>query len=336
MSRTCGAARAVQSPRRMTRPTSFALLVLSACASASVPLPDASTVPRTATGTYALASQIDLATIPAPATAMLGSLASAIDDPDDPSRYLVDRIVATLPDGDVKSVAEDLAPIVAAYLQSQIDSVAPRFVPGIRAIADGLARASRQFGTIETLRVGVDGTAARAITGITLDIAGNGTPLVFGAFGLADLVATAQLTLDPSGNLAVAHHQVTLPYGALLRLELDHAVIPSVDLQATNLAVALHDLVDCTRLGELIADKLSVGTPELYAAACEAGLDAAASDLYAQLAAADAALALDMTGAARGVDTTGDGTLDVIDDGEWTGTANDAPLGDASFTGTRQ
>ena len=314
----------------------FSVLLLSACASASVaPAPDASTVPRTATGAYALTSQLDLATIPPQATTMLSSLSSMIDGPDDPSRYLIDRLIDALPPGTVQSIARDLAPAAAAYLQSHLDDAAPRLVPGLRALDEGLSRTARRFGTIETLRIASDDTASRAIVGVTVAPAGVTVPIVLAEHGLPDVQAALQVGLDATGVLSLGKHRIALPYGALLRLELDRAVIPTVDPGATDLATALRDLVDCARVGALLADDL-IGPADVYQAACEVGLSTAASELYQQLSMTETPLELELTGVARGLDRDGDRAMDAFDGGAWTGSAAGGDLGIATFWGTRQ
>jgi hypothetical protein len=71
-------------------------------------------------------------------TDVLAALAEATAGPDAPSRYLVDLVVSRLPDGDVRWVAQFLAPSIAAYLQTHVDDIAPRLAPGVRALAAGL------------------------------------------------------------------------------------------------------------------------------------------------------------------------------------------------------
>jgi hypothetical protein len=312
------------------------LAFASACASSSrAPAPDASTVPRTATGTFAVTSQLDLVTIPPPAADLLAALSSMLDAPDDPSRYVIDRLIDALPGGGVQNAARTLAPVIAAYVQAHLEEIAPRLVPGLHALSDGLARIGRRFGTIETLRIAADHRATRAVTAFAVAPAGVTVPLVLADYGLPDVLAQTEVGLDAAGELAVARHQLALPYGALLRLGLDHAVIATVDPHATDLATALRDLVDCARVGQLVADEL-IGSPDLYEGACEVGLTAGAAALYDRLAAADATLALDVAGTARGLDRDADHAMDAIDGGEWIGAAGNGELGVATFWGTRQ
>src|SRR2546427_470883 len=99
---------------------------------------DASMIPRTPEGTFNITGYLDLATLPPPAEAILAELDAATDGPDDPARFLVDRVVAGLPDGPWKALAAGLAPFIAPYLQAELAAVAPRFASGVRSIAAGL------------------------------------------------------------------------------------------------------------------------------------------------------------------------------------------------------
>jgi hypothetical protein len=326
--------------RRLTmKHLSLVLVCLTACASANVAVPDAprSTVPKLITGTYALTGQLDLQTLPPPATSVLAELASATDSPDDPARYLVDRMIAGMPEGTWKAVATGLAAYVAPYIQAEIDRIAPRFAPGIRAISSGLGAIARHITTIERLTIASNGTATRAVVGLQL----ANTPVDFAAGGTADALAISHATINTSGELALASHELGLPYGQMLRLGLDRAVIPPIDLDAGDLAQALRDLVDCHQLGLTFAAHASVGSASFYETACGAGMTALASEIYGRLAAIDTStFELDVSGTAIGVDRDGDGTMDSIINGTWAGSTSYAgtqgPIGLATFTGAKE
>ncbi len=278
--------------------------------------PDASSVPRSPQGTFALTGQLDLVTIPPPAQAILDELDDATDGPDDPARYLVDRLIAGLPDGTWKTIAQDAVDLVVPFVADRLDAIAPKFTPGIRALAAGLGAVTRHIGTTETLAIGVDGTTTRTIGGLEL---GAGT-IDFAAEGMADVVALTRTDLAPTGALAIEAHRVMLPYGRIMRLGLDRGVIPSVDLDATDLATTLRDLVDCAQLGTIVAAHLP-GPASLYEGACDAGLSLLASDIYDHFTAIDASpFELDVTGTATAIDLDGDGTMDLISTGSWIGT----------------
>jgi len=328
-------------PVRCCSSVSIVLALLASCGS-PVPAPDAappSTVPTSPSGVFTVTSTLDLA-VPAAAEPVLATLAAMTDGPDDPTRYLVDRMLVTLPEGPVKTIAIQAAPYVAAYLNERLAGIAPRFVTGIAAIADGLDRIAAQVGTVETLRIDGDGAATRTITGARFGVGAQPTTVAFADGGLADLVVGTHVVLDTTGRAAIGDHAYGWPYGALLRLGLDRAVIAGVEPTARDLATALASLVDCAALGALAADRIGFGSATLYRTACRAGMAAIASEIYARIAAIDdAPLALDLTGTATGVDLDGDGSMDELRAGRWSGSLHAAgsrePIDAAGFTGTK-
>lgn len=321
--------------------------VLVACGQDAVPAapsyypPDApaSTVPRDVAGTFAVESEIDLP-LPPQASAALVPITSAVDGADDPSHYLLDRMVDQLPEGTVRTVARDAVPFLAPYLNEQLTTIAPHLVGGLHAIADGLDRVTRHAGLLESWQIDASGQATRIVTGARFETTATPTPVDvhFADHGIDDRVATMHVTIDPEGRLAMSQHQLPLGYAALIRIGLDHAVLPAVDPPATDLAKALADLVDCDQLGTLVANELGIGTPAIYSAACVAATIAIANDVYARIAAIDQAmpLSLETEGRALGVDTDHDGSLDEVRSGAWTGTlVSVGPIGAASFSGSR-
>ncbi len=93
------------------------------------------------------------AALPANAQALVDTLVAATDDPDDPVRFILDHMLAELPAGTATAIAGDVEPIVAAYLDDRIADIAPTFIPGMRALAEGTSLIARQFGTLETLSI---------------------------------------------------------------------------------------------------------------------------------------------------------------------------------------
>jgi hypothetical protein len=115
-------------------------------------------------------------------------------------------------------------------------------------------------------------------------------------------------------------------------------VAPSVEPTAGDLAGALGALLDCERLGSVIADRVGLGAPALYAGACRATMTAIASEVDAELAAIDATpLGIEVAGTAAGFDEDGNGTMDEMRAGIWTGAvyagSEREPIDAASFTG---
>jgi hypothetical protein len=331
---------------------SFAWLAGCGAPSETLP-PDAapiSTIPTSPAGSFAVTSTLDFA--PPPATArLLQLLASATDGPDDPARFLLDGMIAALPEGTVRDLARAAAPYLAAYLRGQLDTIAPQLAPGLAAIIDRMARIAGHVGTTETLQIDAQGNAVRTITGVRFDVGAAPVTVSFADGGLPDLAISLRATLDAAGRVQLAQHAHRWPYGAMLRLGLDRAVVTSVAPTAHDLTSALTALVDCGRLAGLIADALGDalgGSPAPYRIACQAGMIAIASEVYDEIAAIDdAVLDLEVAGTAEGVDRDGDGTMDELRSGSWTGTLSApaplaspqesvrTPLAAGRFTGTR-
>lgn len=306
----------------MTKPRSFLLLALSmlafatACAEGDASLqPDAGgggPPPVTVQGTYAVHSRLTLAAPPAEIGDVVAALRAATDGPEDPSRYLVDLVIARLPDGDTKRLAQFLAPSIATYVQAKIDEIAPALAPGLRALAAGLARLSTELGFRETLVIDAHGGVRRTLT--MLEVDGR-------VVDIAPVSGDAQAVLEePSTGrrIVVSAHALEVDYGQLLRRGFDRAVIPAVVPDAIDLGGALATLVDCARLGALLADHVGLGSPSLYAHACTFGLAAAAAEIDAWMP-RDVPLTLALRGAARAVDTDRDGQIDTLQAGVWEG-----------------
>src|SRR5262249_55018823 len=62
------------------------------------------TIPPSPAGVFAITSTLDIP-VPAMADPVIAGLTAATDGPDDPTRYLIDRMIATLPDGTIKTIA---------------------------------------------------------------------------------------------------------------------------------------------------------------------------------------------------------------------------------------
>lgn len=317
---------------------SFALVLSLGCGSDPEPIaPDAAppptTVPRDPSGRFVVSTLLDLEP-PAAAAHVISALDRAASEP---SRFLLDRMIATFPDGPTKTVAQLAVPYVAAFLDVRLDAFAPRFVPGVRALATGFARIASHAELLEVWTIEASGNALRTVAGARFDV-GPAPVLAFADLGLADATTAAHVTLDGGGQLALGPHAIALRYGALVRAGLDLAVVPTAEPTAHDVATALAALVDCTRLGALVADRVGLGSPLVYRTACTAAMVAVAAELDEHVVAIDdAPLVLETTGTATGVDLDHDGTMDAIRGGRWTGVASHAgaprPIA-ATFAGT--
>jgi hypothetical protein len=322
-------------------------LCLAACAAeapAQPPIDPPHAVPIDPSGRFAVTSSFALASPPAAAADVLGELLAATDGPDDPSRCLIDLMIAKLPDGPARAYATVVAPYLAAYVNQRIATVAPKLVDGARGLATGLSRIAHRFGTTEVFDIAgaadFDGHASavqRTIIGFRFDLhAGRDVADVrFAPLGMPDLAATTNVVVERD-DVVFDRHTVAVPYTQLLRLGFDAAVVPDIVPGAHDLAQALDALVDCDRLGTEVSDWMGLGSPSFYATACGLGLSSLATRIYDRIAAIDAAsLPLELSGQAWAIDDTGDGPMDAIARGTWTGSLAGIAV-TSSFEGSRR
>jgi hypothetical protein len=301
------------------------------------------TVPLTAEGRFNVTSEYDLATnVPGTPGTVVNYFIQATDDPDDPTKFLVDELIKALPEGSVKNFAKNSAPFVTGYLNDKLTEVAPNLLNKIIDIGNAFGDCTKHFGTVETLEINAAGGATKTVTGLHFSIDEVPLDFAFKDYNIADIkVEGLQVMLEQSGKLSIAPHKVNISYGAFLKLALDKAVIPMIDPSAQNVGDILKKAVNCQKVGQYVYEALDFGSASTYQSACTAGLTAASAALYAKLAQMDGvALELGLTGVARGVDKNGDKKMDEIQTGSWTGSLGYAgtpatlPEG-AKFFGTK-
>jgi len=308
--------------------------------------------PLDATGTYALHSTFDLATnLPGTAGAVVNTIIAATDDNDDPTRWIVDQLIAQLPDGAIKTVLDTGELFLVGYLNDRVLEVAPDFVSTMVQVGHDFGQIATNFGLDETLaltRAGDRYVAVHTVTGAHFQLGNQDARFVLANYRVANIVVdNIAVTMDDTGQLAIAAHDVPLAYGQVLRIGLDAAIIPLIDPSAQNLGELLDHAIDCAKVGAAIADavkqltSLPIGGPALFASACSDGLAAGAAYVYSKIDEIDGpALQFGLTGTARAVDTTNDRAIDAIQSGTWSGTLSYAgtptPLIPAAFFGERR
>ncbi len=299
-------------------------------------------VPLTPEGTFAVQSTFDLATnAPGTAGTVINYFISATDDPDDPTKFIVEQVVNALPAGSIKDTVQGSIPFVAGYLNDRLLAVAPDFVTKIVNIGDAFGQVARNFGMLETLVITSTGATVKNVTGFHFKVDNVDLDFPFADYGITPIkIEGIQTTLEPTGKLTIGAHKVPVKYGQALRLALDFAIIPMLDPSVSNLPDYLKTLVNCQAVGQYVFEAVDIGAPSTFEAACNAGVVAAANALYTQLDNLDgSALELDITGTARAVDRNRDGKMDDIQTGVWAGTLSyagtPAPLATSKFFGTR-
>jgi len=299
-------------------------------------------VPTSAEGKYALTSDFDVATnMPGTPGTVVKAFIDATDSPDDPTHWILDQLVAQMPDGGVKNTLKGSIPFVAGYLNDRLLSVAPDFAVKILDVGDKMGQVARHFGTLSTLDVAASGTATHTVNGLHFVVDTIPLDYAFKDYMIADIsVPNVAVALDATGKITIGEHKLPLSYGKIMRLALDEIVIPFIDPTAVTLGDLMKHLVNCHNVGQYTYEALGIGSPSTFEQACTAGLGAGAQIIYAQISHIDsAALEFGVAGIAKGIDKNADKKMDVIQTGAWSGTLSysgtSVPLAKGTFIGQR-
>ncbi len=339
-------------------PISFAFaLAVSGCADHSVatgddtgegsgmeePQPDPQ---MDAQGMYRLNSTFDIATnMPGTSGDILNGLIAATDDPNDPMSWLVDQMLAQMADGTLKDILNGAKPFVIGYLNDRVISLAPNLVGTLLELGQRMEDLTKNLGVNEILDVNsVDQTfiARSTADGVRFNIDGTVKDYAFVDHDIDNvLVNDILVTLDKGqGRMHLGQHDLPLPWGKIVRLGLDAAVIPAIDSTATSLTDLLDNVVNCNAVGASVHDALGFGGTAFWASACLGGLGLAADMVYDQIADTDSTLGMNLVGVSRYTDTNNDFKIDELKFGNWTGSMKlnmvDATLAQpAAYVGKR-
>ncbi|HTR50727.1 MAG TPA: hypothetical protein VMJ10_08475 [Kofleriaceae bacterium] len=293
------------------------------------------------TGMYSMQSTYDISqNMPGTVGVVFNNFTQAATNP---GKWLLDLIISKT-SGIVKSGLQLAEPFAASYIDSTIDQYAPAFVQTIEQVGTDLGQMAGKFGLNETLNVsGSTGsyTSVHTAVGLHFTVESNSEDFNFSDYGMQNVVVNnVGVTLDSTGKLGIAEHQLPLSYGKIVRIGLDNMVIPNVDPGASDLNDLLTDLIDCDSVGEALADQVGIVDAGTWSGLCSDGLTAGANVIYQQIDNIDAsALTFDITGTAKAVDSNSDHKVDAIQTGKWTGTLSysgtPAPLSSATFNGSR-
>ena len=303
-----------------------------------------------ANGRYQVASQFDLATnMPGKVGQVTNAFIAMTDGADDPSDWILEQVIAQMPNGTLKNFANSARPFVAGYLNDRLLQFAPDFVTTIVQAGNDFGQIAKNFGLNEQLDVTGSAqtyTSKVSAVGVHFKVDNVETDVAFADHSIAAVVAdNVGVTLDVTGKVSIAEHKLPVSYGKVLRLGLDEVIIPALDSNAHDLNGLLVGLVNCQAVGQYINDAIASqfgygGGAGTWATACTAGLNYGAQTLYSKIDSIDtSALEFGLTGVAKGVDANNDGKIDKIQTGKWTGTLSysgtPAPLSTARFIGSR-
>jgi hypothetical protein len=307
--------------------------------------PDPTPKATDVSGKYAMHSTFDIASnMPGKVGDVVNTIISATDDPDDPTKWILDLMISKMSSGTFKSLLQGAEPFVAGYLNDELLSVAPDFVTTMVQMGNDFGDMAKHFGLNETLDVTGSGTSymsVHTVTGAHFKIDTQEADYAFADYQVDNVVVNqVGVTLDATGKLSIASHKVPLSFGKILRIGMDAMIIPALDSSATNLDELLESKVDCAAVGQGIADAIGFGGASTFEAGCHLGLQAGADLIYSKIAGIDSsALEFDLAGTVKAVDTNSDHKADKLQTGNWTGTLSyagtPAPLSPATFYGER-
>src|SRR5262249_16818450 len=142
----------------------------------------------------------------------------------------------------------------------ELKQLAPDFVTTMLQVGQDFGDLAKNVGLDETLTLTPSGAtgsynATHTVTGLHFQLGNQTGELLFANYQLPDVVVgNVAVTMDATGQLTIAAHDVPLSYGAVLKLGLNAAIIPMIDPSTHDLNTLLAHQVDCKAIGQAIAN----------------------------------------------------------------------------------
>src|SRR5207248_9757251 len=113
---------------------------------------------------YAVQSSFDIAAnLPGTVGQVVNGFIAATDEPDDPTKWILDQVIAQMPSGFLKTALQSAEPFVAGYLNDRLLSIAPDFVTTMVQVGNDFGDMAKHFGLNETYDVTKNAQAYSAV-----------------------------------------------------------------------------------------------------------------------------------------------------------------------------
>jgi len=283
-------------------------------------------------GTYHLESTLDVGGgFPGGLGMTFRTIDDLTDDPYDPATWLIDYALAQLNSPTITSIVNAFRPGLDSDLYNQITTAAPDLVANLRRIGQDVTAVARHFGTgsdlvVEAHTNPIDGTVTvvekHTLKSVIFTLEGTRHELSFVSLRMPEpLAMNIPGDVQMQTTLLIGRHQFQVSYGRLILIALDQLIIPLLDPAASSMSQFLTDQINCVQVGASIANAVGVGTPAMWASACQNAITAVSNAIESEILRIDTTGAqLDWQGTATLVDHDSDRVVEALDPGRWTGT----------------
>lgn len=295
-------------------------------------------------GRYRVDSKFDIvAGLPGAVGQVTNTFIDMTDSPYDPATFFLDKAVAGISDSTTRAFIQGARPALDAIVNDALRAASPSIVTDLLEVGNDFGQVARKFGTQSTLEVTAASEgfgSSHTLTHVVFTVDGQISAFPLADLGMTNLAAPDVGYQQTDERTAIGTHQFPLSYGAVLMVALEEVIIPLVDPSATDLQSFFTNLIDCDNVGATISGYIGFGSPSLYAGACRLGIGYATTYVEGRIRSLDSsAMLLSIDGTARPMDTNGDRTIDVLQNGTWTGAMSYAnqpvTLGASTFRGDR-
>jgi hypothetical protein len=281
-------------------------------------------------GTYGLTNKFDVQTnfTGSKFAGVLNVLSQISDDPLDPGKYVVDRVLDEVDNKAIQAVALVLKPALYKEVNKLLYAIAPKLTATFKQLAKDLSTIARQFEVVSTLTSpapqpgNLPMVADHELQEIAWTLGGTRAEVTFKQLNLQNPIAkNVQLTLANGTDLSIREHTFQLNYGAFLLVALDNLVIPRLEPGAKDLEDLLQAQIDCVKVGQTMNKTIGLGGAQLWVSACNIAVTAVATYMEYEIAAMDSNdTSLTIKGQSKIYDPQKSGTFSLLTKGLWSGT----------------